>query len=426
MHHANCWLAAACRPWSVGLVALGLSLGSAARAAGPPRAEISLPDAVRLALAQNPDSRSAEQDVAAAEGALSQAHELPNPSIFVYALGTAIDPAAAPIPNQFGFTWTLPFLTKRAAGIDVARSNEDAAVAARAATRRQLAFAVETAFIAVLRDQSILAFARDDATAFRQVLSINEVRYTDGKIAYGDVLKLRIQALQVDDTVRQATQQLAADRIELARLVGGGVLAPDFRALGTLQAPTALPDVTAEEVVEKALRLRPETRQYQAEIDSSNHARSLARQQIIPDIGILADYNRIPDTAGTYDLELILQVPLFNLNGGAIAQADAAYQKSNLAWLGMRDQITAQTRRAVSDWRISRQRLAAYTEDLVHMSEESLDISRHSYELGRGTLLDFLDAESRNRDVQRAYRSAQADAMLAAATLAYVSGEPLP
>jgi cobalt-zinc-cadmium efflux system outer membrane protein len=392
----------------------------------PALTRVSLPDAIRLALEHNPDSRSADQDVVGAQGAVAQARALPNPSVFISSLDTGISPADAPVPNQYGFIWAIPFGGKRAAGIRGAEADKRAAAAGRQSRRRELAFDVETAFVHLQLDQSLLAFTQQDATAFNQLLAINEIRFEDGKISYGDVLKLRIQARQVEDTVRQAKQQVDLDRIELARLVGGGVLAADFEVDGVLAPPATDRDVSVRGVTEAAIRNRPEYQALRAQIDSSDAARTLARRQSIPDIGILADYNRIPDTAGTYDLQLTVDVPIFNQNGGAITQADAAYEKSRLSLASLNNQLTADAARVVEQRRVAEQRLAAYSGEFVKMAKESLDISVHSYTEGRGTLLEVVDAESSYRDVERAYRSAQADVVLAAAAVKYVAGEALP
>jgi outer membrane protein TolC len=183
---------------------------------------------------------------------------------------------------------------------------------------------------------------------------------------------------------------------------------------------------TVDGVVQRALANRADYRSLLAQQSSAGSALMLARRQPIPDIGVLADYNRIPGTAGTYDLQLVVAVPLFDQNQGNVRQAQAGYRKAALAIDALRAQIRADAERAVRQWKTSRERLRAYDRDLVKSAEESLQISKHSYEEGRGTLLDFLDAESSYRDVERAYRTAEADAVIAAATVRFVSGEELP
>lgn len=409
----------------MGLLGAVLLLPRPARAQGPVQ-RLTARHAIRLALAHNPDSRAAEQDVSAARGAVEQARLLPNPDIFVGALGTEIHPATAPIPNQFGFDWTIPIGGKRAAEIASARAGVSGARASRIATRRQLALAVETAFVSVLLDESLLDFAKQDQQTFRQSVKINELRYKDGKISYGEVLKLRIQARQVDDEVRRAKQQLVDDRQELARLMGEGVLAPNYQVVGSLQPPKMPRDLSVARIVRRALRNRPDYQALRSQQEASRSALTHARREPIPDLGVTADYNTEPGGAGNYDLLLTATVPLFDRNQGNITQARAGYQKSGLALQAMRLQIRADAARAVQAWRTVHSRLRAYNDEFVKSAKESLDISRHSYEEGRGTLLDFLDAESSYRDVQRAYRTAEANAVLAAANIKFVSGEDLP
>src|SRR6185312_10925960 len=118
--------------------------------------------------------------------------------------------------------------------------------ATRVGSRNQLALQVETAFVTVLLDQAQLEFSKQDQTGLHESLDLEEVRYKDGKIAYSDVLKLRIQARSTDDTVRQDELQLASDRADLARLVGQGQLAPDFQLAGSLSPPPLPANLTRE------------------------------------------------------------------------------------------------------------------------------------------------------------------------------------
>ncbi|MEO6775847.1 MAG: TolC family protein [Kofleriaceae bacterium] len=388
---------------------------------------ISLPDAIRLARAHNPESLGTDEDVHAARGALVQSRALPNPSLFVYRVGENLSPADSPVPNQFGVTWTIPLGGKRGAGIAAADANVAAAEGTRAQFRHQLALDVATAFIAVLLDQSQLDFAKQDQAGVHEALDLDELRNKDGKIAFSDVLKLRINARSTDDTVRQDELALANDRAELARLLGEGVLAPGFQLTGTLAPPPATPDqVGAEQLLSRALANRADYRALAASSRSAESSLSQARRQPIPDLGVLVDYDRVASTAGQIDFSLSAEIPLFDRNTGNIMQAEATRRKADLAIATLRNQLRADAEKAAKSMETSRARLAVYDKELLSDAKESLDISRHAYEQGRGTLLDYLDAESSYRDVERAYRSAVADSMLADAQLRFVAGEESP
>jgi len=390
-------------------------------------AVISLPDAIRIARDHNPASLSSDEDVHSARGALVQSRALPNPSVFVYRMGENLSPLDSPAPNQFGVTWTIPLGGKRGAGIAAADAAVAAADGTRSQFRHQLALAVTTAFVTVLLDQSQLDFAKQDQAGVHEALELDEVRNKDGKIAYSDVLKLRISARTAEDTVRQDELALATDRAELARLLGEGVLAPDFQVVGTLAPPPATADkVTAEQLLARALANRSDYRALAASARSAESSLSQARRQPIPDLGVLVDYDRVPSTAGALDFSLTVAVPLFDRNRGNIMQAEATRRKAELAIATLRDQLRADAEKAARTLETSRARLAVYDKSLLSDAKESLDITRHAYEQGRGTLLDYLDAESSYRDVEREYRSAVAAAMLANAQVGFVAGEDLP
>jgi len=409
---------------SIPIVAVVASRSAPAHAQAPLKS-VTQEQVLQLALAHNTDSRSADEDVTSAGGALVQSRLLPNPSLFVSSLGRGVSPFMGPVPTQLGLTWTIPLGGKRAAGIDAARAAVDAARGTRIAARRSVQIAVEKAFVAVLLDQAQLEFATLDEKGIHDALALNELRYKDGKIAYSDVLKLRLQARTVEDTVRQGELQLANDRQELARLTGEGTLAPDYAVVGALVPPAVPAPPVAEELLAQALKHRTD---YQALLADEQNLEALARQarrQPIPDLGVLVDYDKASGEPGQYDVTLTAAIPILDRNQGNIIQAEAAARKAKIASEALRVQIRADVLAAVNGWNTTHARLAAYDADILSAANESLDITRHAYEQGRGSLLDYLDAEASYRDVERAYRSVVADALNAAATLRFVVGEDL-
>ncbi len=413
-------------------LASALGLDSTARADSP-ETHLSEQKAVRLAILHNPDTRSAGYGVKAAEGGLVQSRLLPNPGVFVGALGRAVAPVQGPVPNTIGVTWDVPIGGKREAGIAAAKATLDAAKASYVNNRRQLELSVETAFVTALLDESLLAFAQADRDQFYQELDLNELRYRDGKIAYGDVLKLKVQALGLDDALRQAQEALKGARADLEQLVGEGVLAPDFVLDGELTAP---PDreVTAEGIADQALIHRADYRAALAQQDSADASLKLARRTPIPDLGVSVDYdhdflpnnpNPAPYNYDAYDVILSVPIPVLDQNQGNIAQAAAAFEQARLAVESLRLSIHDAAVKAVAEWNASRAQLAAYTAG-KNLAGRSLEISKHAYEVGSGTLLDYLDAQSSYRQVESAWRTALARTVVADRNLRFAAGEELP
>jgi len=401
-------------------------LGAAGTAAAAGRIRIDLAQAIALALERNTDVRSSETDVTAAHGSLVQAGALQNPAVSVGASGIQVAPLTGPVPNTFGVSWTVPIGGKRAAGIAAADAAFSAAKATRTAVQQQVRLNAATAFVNVLLADALLSFARSDRESFGRTLELNELRYRDGKIAYGDVLKLRIQALTQDDAVRQAEQNLVAARADLVQLVGEEALAPAFQLDGSLEPPPQRAAETPEALLARALKKRPDYLATTEQIESAKSALVQARRQPIPDLGVGFNYNHASGVPDSYDLALSVAVPLFDRNRGNIEQAAAAVEKARIAQEALRNQLRDAAAKAVAEWQSSSAQVSAYGHGIRDSAKESLDIRRRAYELGAGSLLDFLDAETSYRQVESAYRSALARNALAAYTVGFVAGDEIP
>jgi cobalt-zinc-cadmium efflux system outer membrane protein len=240
------------------------------------------------------------------------------------------------------------------------------------------------------------------------------------------VLKLRLQVRSVEDATRQAELQLANDRSELTRLTGEGTLTADYQVDGELAPPAAPGEPpSAELLLTTALKHRTDYLASMSTEQSMEALASQARRMPIPDLGILADVDKVLGEPSAYDITLTVELPLLDRNTGNIKQAESAARKSRLATEGLRNQIREDVQQAVNTWTTTHARLATYDHDILSDAKESLDITRHAYEQGRGSLLDYLDAETSYRDVERSYRSVVADTINAAAALRFVIGEDL-
>lgn len=406
------------------LCGAALTLLASAAFGDEARASITLADAVALALQHNTDLRSSTQDVVSAHGAVVQAGALANPDLLVSSYGTAVSPLGAPKPTQVGVSWTVPIGGKRGAAISAAQAGLQAAQATQAAVRQQISLNAATAFVNLLLAQALLEFALQDQAGFRETLQLNEIRYRDGKIAFGDVLKLRVQALAEDDAARQAQQNLVSARADLQQLLGEGAVTADFRVQGALEPTPQVAETTPEALLAEALKKRPDYLALEAQTQSASFALSLARRQPIPDLGITVDYNHASGLPDSYDILASVPVPLFDRNTGNIEQAAAALEKARIAKEALRTQLRDAAIKAVAEWQSGSAQAAAYQKG-VSDAEESLQISKHAYEQGQGSLLDFLSAQTSYRQVEGSFRSALARTLLAAYTLRFVAAEEI-
>jgi cobalt-zinc-cadmium efflux system outer membrane protein len=153
----------------------------------------------------------------------------------------------------------------------------------------------------------------------------------------------------------------------------------------------------------------------------------LQRRTPIPDLGVLVDYNRPQEgVPPSYDLLLSVPIPLFDRNQGNITQAEAQLAKAQLTQESLRNQIRSDLWKGLQEWRAASGLLTSYESGTVDAAKESLEITKHAYDLGTGTLLDYLDAEQSYRMIESAYRAALARTAIAAQNVQFITGEVQP
>jgi outer membrane protein TolC len=121
---------------------------------------------------------------------------------------------------------------------------------------------------------------------------------------------------------------------------------------------------------------------------------------------------------------LVADLPLFE--GGRIRarvreqQAKLAAARERLRKLELQVRLDVET--AILSIVSSRQRIAA-TQKATEQGTESLRIEREKYELGRGAIVDVLDAQSALLEAQTTYYRALAELSVATAQLKLATGE---
>jgi outer membrane protein, heavy metal efflux system len=231
---ARCWL---CLLWAA------VSLAASPAWADDPTTPLSLVAATQRALAHAPllDARVASQDAAREEA--GRAGALPDPQLVVGIEDLAIQGPGAftaggdpQTQRTVGFTQVLPSRAKRQAQRDAASANVDQAesttVMTRLAIKQQVAAAWINAWGARHEVEMLLAMRSEWAVD----VAVAEARLREGTGSAADVLAMRVQALDLENRIDDATSRETQARVALGRWFGVPVNepladAPDFAVL---------------------------------------------------------------------------------------------------------------------------------------------------------------------------------------------------
>jgi outer membrane protein TolC len=119
---------------------------------------------------------------------------------------------------------------------------------------------------------------------------------------------------------------------------------------------------------------------------------------------------------------VMVMVPLFNRNQGAVAAAETQRTAAERTAEARRLQAGSEIAAAMARLKAARVSLAVFTGTLREIARRNLDVMREAYQLGRNTVIDVLAEQQRTLELEMAYSDALADAFEAQAQLRAARG----
>jgi cobalt-zinc-cadmium efflux system outer membrane protein len=379
---------------------------------------ISLDDAIQMALQHNHTLLALRTTIQQNQASEITANLRPNPVL-------TGDTQFLPIvhPNQLNFDFLdntaqfdlgVSYLFERGLKRQHRlRSAKDQTAVTRAQvadTERIVAFNVATQFINVELAESTLELAEQDLKSFQNTVDIGQVRYNDGDIGEGDLLKIKLQLLQFQTDVSSAQLSRVQALSDLRQLLGYESIVADYDVAGSFDYK-ATPGIV-EDFQAKALQLRPDLVAAQLGVTAASSQHELQKSIAKRDVTGQISYTHVADQS---DVSLFgqIQLPFFDRNQGEIARTGFAITQAQEQAKFATGQVLTDVRDAYEALRTNDQVVTLYRSGYLDQAQQSRDITEYAYRHGAASLLDFLDAERSYRATQLAYRQALASYLLA-------------
>jgi outer membrane protein TolC len=230
-----------------------------------------------------------------------------------------------------------------------------------------------------------------------------------GLVAQIDVNRSEVQSLTQRQRLVTLENDLAKQKINLARLIG---LPPNDHFDTADDIPyAASPAVTEDDAVAEALQRRPDIQAADAQIRAAERARVAARAERIPSLAMNADYGVIgtnpSQSHGTFSVSGTLRIPIWQGGraDGDIEQASAALEQRRAELADVRSRAESDVRNAYLDIASAASQVELARRNL-EVTRQTLDLTRQRFEAG---VTDVVDVS-------------QAQAAVAAAELDYING----
>lgn len=428
------------------LVALFLEMGAAAQSVPT---KLSLAAATDLLMKRNLAVLAARYNVDAVRAQRIAAGLRPNPTLSVSATQLTIprlftNPSLAlrtgdNVAANSTYTVEVDQLIERGnkRGLRVAQAelNVRAAEAQLRDALRQQLFQLRQAFFSAVLARENLRVARENLAHFERTEQILQAQYREGYTAGVDLRRIEIQKFELEHeaaTAEQGYQQAVRDVLNLigvgdapsnasVQLTGGqSANDADLQIIdGDLDVIPVL--LWIDDLRRMALANRPDVQAARLAVDAAKIGVQLAAAQRVRDVTIGGQYarNGSDNTVG-----IVLSVPLKvgPRAQAAIEQATALELQAEAQLRQAETQALTDVEKAFIAYRTSRDRLRAFSSDVLRAAEDVRRTEEIAYREGAKGLLDFLDAQRAYNQVRLDYNQARYDFLMSLYQLEYATG----
>lgn len=358
------------------------------------------------ALASHPAMIQAEGLVRAARGQWLQVGLRPNPQIG-YAGDEIGDEGRAGMQGAFV---SQEFVTAGKLGLNRAVALREVAAAEQRLekSRRQVVTTVRVYYYEALAAERSVALADILRQVAGQALQASELRLKALEGTQAAVLQSQVEAESTQLLVIDATNRRDAARRRLASITGRPE--SDAPPLEDIFA-SSLPALDWEATRARLLAESPELAELRFDVDRARWAVDRAVAGRIPNVMVMsgAQYDNATEFAMA-NVQVSMQVPLFNRNQGGIASANGQLVAAQSALKARELALSQALAAAMADYNTASRRVAKYNESILPAARQSLDLVSKAYEQGELEYLDILAIQrtytERNLDYLRNLESA--------------------
>lgn len=352
--------------------------------------ELSVDDAVRIAIANSPSLRGAGYRVDVASGRVTQAGAYPNPAFVFEAESLGSDDGTwGETIYKLEQEFVLGGKIRRARG--VAEADELAAQVAFVAEEFAVASRVTRAYFSCVAAEERLSGLEEIAEVASRVMAAAATRVDAGAATEPDRLRAEVMNEQAMIELESARLDAAAARQSLASAMGlDGTIEMELSTRAD-----ELPHLgDRDEFLARVLEANSRVTLAQVALERARRGHELARAESVPNlVASIGPRYSDPNNETTLDFGLGIEIPLFDRNQGGIKAALADRLSAAAALRSVQLELLAEAAQAWSAYEGALIRATRYRALLMPKAERTLELIETAYERGQADYLRLLDAQ---------------------------------
>lgn len=412
--------------------------------------QLTLPLAIEIALANNPEIAALGWETTAAEARKKQAisERLPRLSMFGNYTHHLDEQRILPVrqPGEPAIlsrdivsedlVLSLPLFTggRLVNQIKAAELLKKAASQRLSRSREELVFNVTSVFNAILAQRHVVESLEFSKEILTKHLEQIDALIKAQKAAKVDGMRTEVRLADIEQQLVREKNLLSIQHRTLFNLLGLKNFQTRLSLQGELELQETLPVPNLEKALSKARKSRGDYLAARSSLEAQARNVDIAKSGHWPTINLQGSYGSrwaAGSTSGTGDdvgdegqIGLVIEIPLFE--GGRInanvreQRADLAAAQERLRKLEIQIQLEIET--AMSNIESTSERVGAIRKSIAQ-ARESLRIEQMKYELGKGTIVDVLDAQAALLESETTYYRVLAEYHTAMAQLELAMGK---
>lgn len=381
-----------------------------------PVGELSLDQALSLAMQAHPEIAVALREQEAIAGMKSQAAARLNPSVST----SMQDTRSATRETTLVINQEFELGNKRQARIEAAESFYSKATVELAHTKADIHANVVSAFYEVLAAQERLKLANASVEVAALARDAAAKRVKAGKSSPVEETKSKIAESSAKIELSQAASLLAASRKRLVTLWGNA--APVFeKVTGRV---SHIPDIPAFNDLAAMLENAPAIKLAQQEIDAREAVTNIERSKSVPNITLSAGVvNNQELGINQAILGLSIPIPVFDRNQGNLQEAISRKYKAEDQLVALKSQLEANLATQHERLQAAKQAAESLKSEILPGAQSAFDAANKGFVAGKFNFLDVLDAQRTLFQGQAQYIQVLSEAHQAVAEIERILGD---
>ncbi len=338
----------------------------------------------------------------------------------------------SPYSANIGLKWLIYDFGARGATTDQMQAYLNSDSFTYSAALHDTVLAINQAYFDLLSNQEVLKSAQETMKSYQKSFEETSKRYKLGMVALSDKLLAQTTYKKSELAVIEAENVLKKSGATLATLLNLPTdtefkLALPKKDKDITQIST---DMTVGEMMEEALKLRPELKSAENKELAAQYGVDIAKSGHYPSISATANAGYNDNWSGqkayreTASAGLSMSVPLFSgfKTSYNVAKARYQYLAAQHTTEETQDSVTKEVFNAYHDYKTA---LSAYkvNKEVLESAKESERVSFKSYQAGKESILNLLTAQAELATARKGVATSFYDVLIAKANLYRAIGQ---